>query len=318
MAKLVAGLASSHAYTLLDPSTWDAQRLVTRGRYKARHGHEAPVHPMVEQESDDDIHYRYAHVRSGLDSLSQMLRDKNVDTLVVVADDQDENFKGDHIPAWAVYLGDSFEAVERGASKGQGTTYRCQSELAREILFSCTVAGFELSAVRSFPDDLLLAHAVGPMLERLVPDMGLAIVPLFVNAIHPPIPTPDRAFRLGAALRDAIEAWDSPSRVAIYASGGLSHFTGSFPYQHIDGRYGLGFGSISEDFDRTFLGWLTSGEADKLKEIDAQDLLENGDHELESWIVTAGAMGDTKASVLAYEPFYRAHMAMGAVYWNVE
>ena len=50
-------------------------------------------------------------------------------------------------------------------------------------------------------------------------------VPIMLNTYYPPNqPTPKRCYALGQALRQAIESWLSAKRVAVIASGGLSHF----------------------------------------------------------------------------------------------
>src|SRR5260370_32321845 len=52
------------------------------------------------------------------------------------------------------------------------------------------------------------------------------MLPITINTCYPPNwISPRRAFGLGRAVREAIEAWDSDSRVAVVTSGGLSHFT---------------------------------------------------------------------------------------------
>ncbi len=56
----------------------------------------------------------------------------------------------------------------------------------------------------------------------------------------------------------------------------------------------------------------------RLASLTSQDLLDNGEIELRSWIVLLGALGDRPASELVYEPFYRANMAMGVAYWELE
>ena len=49
------------------------------------------------------------------------------------------------------------------------------------------------------------------------------LVPFQLSRYLPNQATPERCYALGQALRRAIESWDSDKRVAIAASGGLSH-----------------------------------------------------------------------------------------------
>ncbi len=70
------------------------------------------------------------------------------------------------------------------------------------------------------------------------------------------------------------------------------------------------------EFDRKLLGYLSAGQGKKLSEFTNTDLLDNGDPELRTWIILLGAVHGAKAEVLAYEPFYRAIMAMCVARWN--
>jgi hypothetical protein len=63
---------------------------------------------------------------------------------------------------------------------------------------------------------------------------------------------------------------------------------------------------------------MKSGDGEKFSRFSSQDLLDNGEIELRSWITLLGAVGQTPAQILAYEPFYSANMAMSVAYWPLE
>jgi hypothetical protein len=77
-------------------------------------------------------------------------------------------------------------------------------------------------------------------------------------------------------------------------------------------------GSICEEFDHSLIDWMKRGEGEKFSQFTSQDLLDNGEIELRSWITLLGAAGRTPAQILAYEPFYSANMAMAVAYWDLE
>ena len=79
MGKIVAGLASSHAYTLLDPSEWDKRREKNRSMFRNRYGVEAQAHPKIVTETAQDRATRYQRVREGLGFLSAKLKEKKPD-----------------------------------------------------------------------------------------------------------------------------------------------------------------------------------------------------------------------------------------------
>jgi aromatic ring-opening dioxygenase catalytic subunit (LigB family) len=314
MSKLVAGMASSHAFTLLAPEKWDEHRERNRAGYKRRYGVEPPVHPKIAAESLEENRLRHQRVKSGLDYLRQKLGEKKPDALILIGDDQSENFKEDNLPQVALYVGEEFLATERGQSGG--VRYRSHSGLARNLLDGLVERDFDVSFSSSFVNSELLSHAHAPILKTVAPEADIPVVLLFVNAIHMPAISPARCYRLGKAIREIIDHRSGAERIALYASGGLSHFTGGYPWRHYQGEHT--YGSISEEFDRQAVEFMRRGEGEKLAALSTRDLLDHGDIEMRSWITLLGAVGKTPAEVLAYEPFYRAIMGMAVAYWELE
>jgi aromatic ring-opening dioxygenase catalytic subunit (LigB family) len=310
MGKIVAGLASSHAFTLMDPEHWDDFRERNRAGYQRRYGVAPPVHPKLERERPEENRQRFGRITAALEQLRRNLQETRPDALIVIGDDQDENYKEDNLPQMAIYLGDEFVAVDR--FKKEQRTFRCHRELAQEIFVGCVEAGFDMSSSKTFPDNELLSHAHAPPLAVLTPEGDIPVVLLFVNAIHVPAVNPARCYQLGETIARIIAA-GPPRKVAVYASGGLSHFTAGYPWPHYKGTES--YGGICEDFDRNALRLMAEGRGAELAKLSSEELLQHGDVELRSWITLLGCVGKTPAQVLAYEPFYRAIMGMAVGYW---
>jgi aromatic ring-opening dioxygenase catalytic subunit (LigB family) len=318
MGKIVAATALSHAFTLLEPELWDELRERNRRGYERRYGAAPPVHPKIAEETLESNRERYQRIKSGIGHLRQIIAAKKPDALILIGDDQNENFRDNDLPQLALYLGNQIVTTERQGSEGyrRGPTYPCHFELANRLLNGLVEREFDVSACKSFPDDELLSHAHGPVMDVLLPARDIPIVLFFVNAIHVPAVTPHRCYKLGAAIRSVIEEQQEPFRVIICASGGLSHFTGGYPWKHYQGPYS--YGSINEEFDRKVLDWMARGKGEQLARLSSADLLNNGDIELRSWITLLGAVSGTPAQILAYEPFYRGIMGMGVACWELE
>jgi len=315
MGKIVAGMASSHAFALSDPNQWDEGRQRNRQMYARRSGVEPPEHPQIAEETDEVVQARYTRIRDGFAHLRRKLEALRPDVLVFVGDDQNENFTESNLPQVAIYLGNDFIARSRDrASEPAG--YRCDPELAHAILDASIDADIDMASVRSFPDDVLLAHAFGPVLRMVDPDARIPVVPVFVNAIHVPAPSARRCYHYGQVIRRAVEQLGGDKRVAVYASGGLSHFTAGYPWAHYDGPFG--YGSISEDFDRAIVGKMAAGEGSTLAELTNDEIIGNGEIELRSWAAMLGAIGDTRPELLVYEPFYRGIMGMAVGSWDLQ
>jgi len=107
---------------------------------------------------------------------------------------------------------------------------------------------------------------------------------------------------VGELIRAVAE--QSKERIAILATGGLSHFPGS-----------PRIGEIDEKFDHQLLEVLREGNGKKLADYPVRELLQAGDSEFLNWMVAIGAVGDAKASYTAYMPDFVA-TGWGFVSWR--
>ncbi len=314
MGKIVAGLASSHAFTFMEPGRWDEFREKNRASMKRRYGAEPPAQPGVAAETPEDNAARYAHIRAALDALRRQLRDTRPDALIVIGDDQNEHFTVANIPQLAVYVGRDFRLSSR-FSKTKAS-YRAHQALAEDLLEQGVREGFDLASIGAFNNEELAAHAHAQVLDAFLPEAGIPVVPIFINAIHYPAIAPTRCYAFGQMLARAIGRRPENERVAICASGGLSHFTAGYPWKKYTGPHT--HGAICQDFDRQAVAWMQVGAGDKLAALSDRDLLCHGDVELRSWIALLGALGPVAADFVVYEPFYRALMGMAVASWSPE
>jgi hypothetical protein len=310
MSVVLAGMASSHAYAFTDPNQWDARRERTRNRYKAKFGSLPPEVPKIESETLEDNQLRFKVIKDGFARLKADFEAFEPDVLIMVGDDQDELYR-DQTPQFAVFTGEKFVSVNRDGNDGMRNVYRNDRALALHLYESCLEQSVDAVGIRSFAGDELISHAHAQIMSYL--DPKVPVIPLFVNAIHVPAPSPARCYAFGRAIRAALAAWQKPLRVACYASGGLSHFSAGFPYEAYKGPYQVG--SIAEDVDRRVVGWLQAGQNAKLGELSSSDLLENGLVELRQWVTLMGILGDRKPAWLVYDAFYRAIMGLSVASW---
>jgi aromatic ring-opening dioxygenase catalytic subunit (LigB family) len=148
-------------------------------------------------------------------------------------------------------------------------------------------------------------------LHFLTPKHNVALVPIHMNCIVPPLPSPTHCYAVGQAIAEIVRTKrPAGERVAIMATGGLSHDPGGPRYFTVD-----------EVFDRRFLGLLEAGDPDKvLSEITLDAMAAAGDGgttELLSWIVALGAAGKRPARTLCYEAAVELRCGMGGVVWDM-
>jgi len=231
------------------------------------------------------VHAAFGRVRARLAAL-------RVDAIAVVAGDHVEAFFLDRVPALAVYVG--VEAA--GAFGHYRYRFPIHEPLARAVLDQGIERGFDLLYTQDAPLD----YAFFVPLHFTMPEPPVPLVPLHVNVYLPPQPTPRRCYEWGRALGEILRA--RPERIAVMASGGLSHFPGTDRYASPD-----------FDFDRRLLDMLAAGRGHELAAITAEELDKAGNVELRTWITVLGAVGAAPADVYCYEPSW--HHGNAVVEW---
>jgi hypothetical protein len=154
----------------------------------------------------------------------------------------------------------------------------------------------ELDYVRDTPaHEQGLPHAFAFVVKRLFDNRPGPILPVLQNTCYPPNqPTPRRCFAVGQAIAAAVAEWPEAARVAIVASGGLSHFV------------------VDEELDRTVLGALERKDADALRTL-PRERLHSAASEAMNWVTLGGALHATPLAMelLAYVPVYRTPAGTG-------
>jgi len=226
--------------------------------------------------------------------LREDLQRSQPDVLIVVANDQFVNFFWNNIPTFFVTVGEEV--------KGQFTRhsfhYRNHKELGKAIIR----AGMEKGIDFSYGENIELQHTQNVPLYFLLREPTIPILPIYVNTWVDPAPSPRRCYQVGELVRAVAE--QSKERIAILATGGLSHFPGS-----------PRIGEIDEKFDHQLLEVLREGNGKTLADYPVRELLQAGDSEFLNWMVAIGTVGDAKASYTAYMPDFVA-TGWGFVSWR--
>ena len=286
---LVSALAASHAPNiLLEPGReWED--------FMDLHYSMAPSgsvsRPTFEQQKKlrQDAEKAFAVLRADLEQAKP-------EVLIVVANDQFVNFFWNNIPTFFVTVGDEV--------KGQFTQHKFHYKNHKELGKAIVRAGMENGIDFSYGEHIELQHTQNVPLYFLLPKPTIPILPIYVNTWVDPAPSPRRCYQVGELIRAVADR--SPERVAILATGGLSHFPGS-----------PRIGEIDESFDHKLLDVMRQGNGKSLVDYSVQDLLQAGDSEFLNWMVVVGAIGDAKASYTAYMPDFVA-TGWGFVSWKLQ
>jgi aromatic ring-opening dioxygenase catalytic subunit (LigB family) len=244
--------------------------------------------------------------RRALGEMRDRLRAARPDVIVLVSNDHLLNWPINNTPEYTVGIGaehvgpadwyDEWLALEKYRIPGH-------TALARYLVNEGARRRLALAYLR----DMQFDDGVSVPMHYLNPEGDIALVPVTMNCTVPPIPTPQRAYEVGITLREMVHAYPGALRVAVLATGGLSHEPGGPRYFWVD-----------EEFDRWFLDLLRKGDHETLVRECTLERMEaagsGGTAELLAWIV-ALAFTTGPAEVLAYMPAIAWRSGTGMVVW---
>lgn len=321
MAQIVLGLGASHTPLLtLTAEQWqhratvdyaNTQLNMSDGRLLRYEEVLAELGPRsADQISPEILAAKERACHAALDRLGDALASAAPDVVVIVGDDQRELFGPNNQPAIAIFHGDEIVTSDKfgdedGAEwvKAMGRGYLMDDThvvpgagaFALELIRGLIDAEFDVASCARVDDPKTagFGHAYGFIVKRLFQGRAIPVVPVLLNTYYGPnVPSPARCWKLGAALRQVIEASPANLRVAVVASGGLSHFV------------------VDEVLDRGVLDAMAQGDAEALAAI-PRGALNSGSSEILNWIVAAGAAGGLPLRWHDYQPLYRTPAGTG-------
>lgn len=244
--------------------------------------------------------------RRALDEMRERLRAARPDVIVLFSNDHLLNWPINNTPEYTVGIGaehvgpadwyDEWLALEKYRIPGHPAIarYLVNEGARRRVAFA-------------YLREMQFDDGVSVPMHYLNPEGAIPLVPVTMNCTVPPIPTPERAYQVGTTLREMLLAYPGSERVAVIATGGLSHEPG-----------GPRYFSVDEAFDRWFLDLLKHGDhAALLRECTLErmeDAGSGGTAELLAWVL-ALAFTRGPAEVLAYMPAVAWRSGTGMVVW---
>jgi len=318
MAKIVLGLGTSHSPQLsVRAKQWSLMR--EKDERDPRMDYQGLLKRAkagIDQElTEDKMQERDDACLKAIGVLGRMLQEARPDVVVIFGDDQHEQFLDDNMPTFAIYHGKSIPVVrhsgrnnspwKKAEENGWAETaeqYPTGSELAEHLIKALADDEFDITRCNRLREEIGVGHAFSFLYRRLLPGCNLPMVPVMLNTYYPPNqPTPKRCYALGQTVRQAIESWDRDSRVAVIASGGLSHTV------------------IDEDLDQMTIKALTTQDKEGLCRL-PREKLRGGTSEILNWVALAGVMEQSRMKLIDYVPTYRSPAGTGCgmafAYWT--
>jgi len=202
------------------------------------------------------------------------------DVCIVVYNDHAYAFSLEVIPTFALGLAAEFHPADEGYGPRPVPVVEGHPELAWHLAESLILDEFDLTLVNEMDVDHGLTVPLSVLFGQ--PEAWpCRVIPLCVNVIQYPPPTGHRCFRLGQAIRRAVDSFEGGERVVVFGTGGLSH-------QLQAQRAGL----INTDFDQAFLDGLVADPEAVARIPHVEYLREAGSEGIEMvmWLVMRGAL----------------------------
>lgn len=219
-------------------------------------------------------------VRVAMDEIGERLRALEPDLVIVATNDHGDDFAVGCVPPFIVHCG----ARAQGMHKHRGW-WSLRGDVGYDVLRGLYEEGFD----PAFSLDAPVATAFTIPFEFLGYGREASFLPVFVNSYIPPQPSGARCFQFGQALHRVTHALGL--RAVLIASGGLSHFPGTPRYPHPD-----------VETDKVIFERMAAGNLRHLLTYSDEALDHSGNVEVRSWIILAGALGERKPDVTAWEP----------------
>ena len=322
MAKIVFGAGTSHTPMLLASDETLPRFVETDQKIKHRDKEGRPVTygdllekadpKLAHMVAPENLVARQNVARDATKHLRKAISAAKLDALIVLGDDQNESYLEDCRPAFAIYYGETI----RNASTQHATyshfpdwyiknragffeqekprDYPVHAPLAVHLLTTLTQAEFDLASSKCLREGEGEGHAMAYVHRHaLDPENPVPVVPIFLNTYYEPNrPWPKRCYRLGQAIKSAVESFPGNIRVGVLASGGLSHFL------------------VDEELDRAILKALADKDAAFLQSL-PWNKLHAGSSEILNWVGIAGALEDLELNWFEYVPGYRTPAGTG-------
>lgn len=235
----------------------------------------------------DGVEAQSERVFQGMREIGRRIRALDPSLILIVTSDHLNNFTLNAPAPFAI--GTAAQFIPLGDMGLPRDPVPGDADFANGLLAAAKQAGIAMADAAGIQPD----HGVMIPLGIVDPTRSIPAVPLYVNTIFYPEPTPMQSRRLGAFIASHVATLSADTRIVLLAGGGLSHWVG-MPKE----------GTVVETWDRAFLNDMEAGDLDALSARDNAAILDvagNGGLEVNAWIVVAAAMPDARGETIFYE-----------------
>jgi protocatechuate 4,5-dioxygenase beta chain len=239
----------------------------------------------------------------GLVPLRDWHRDNIPDVNIIVYNDHATSYSLDSYATFTMGVAEEFMPADEGWGPRQVPIVKGHPELAWHITESLILEEFDMAVAGSLDVDhgLTVPLSVAYDQPKVWPTQ---VIPICVNVIQYPQPTPLRCFKLGQAIRRAVDSYPEDLKVGIWGTGGLSHQLG-----------GERAGVVNPEFDTAFMNNLVTDPQANTRLTHTDFIREAGCEGIEMimWNVMRGALNDRVNEIYRFYHIPVSATAYGAI-----
>ncbi len=242
-------------------------------------------------------------VFDGYQRSKQWLAEIKPDVVILVYNDHGTAFGLDVVPTFALGIAAEYPPADEGWGPRPVPVIKGHLELSRHLAESLIFAGFDLTIVNEMAVDHGLTVPLSLMCGQ-PQEWPFKVIPLAVNVVLYPPPTGKRCFKLGQAIRKAVENFDQDLRVVVFGTGGMSHQL-----------HGERAGLINREWDNKFLDDLTA-DPQRLAQLPHIEYMREAGAEgieLIMWLIMRGALNEKVREVYRFYHVPGSNTAVGNI-----
>ena len=229
------------------------------------------------------------------------IADAKPDVIILVYNDHASAFSLEIIPTFAIGCAEEFQPADEGWGPRPVPVVKGHPDLAWHIAQSTILDEFDMTIVNNMTVDHGLTVPMSLLFGQ--PEAWpCPVIPLAVNVVQYPPPTGHRCYKLGQAIRRAVESYPEDLNVVVFGTGGMSH-------QLQGERAGL----INSKFDNAFLDGMAGDPSALIKMPHLEYMREAGSEgiELVMWLIMRGALDDEVREVRRFYHVPASNTAVG-------
>ncbi len=144
------------------------------------------------------------------------------DVAIVFSNDHGLNFFLNAMPTFAIGAAPDYRNADEGWGIPTVPPFKGDPKLSWHIINSVVREDFDLTTCQ----EMLVDHGFSVPMQLFWPNFSygkVPTIPVIINTVQHPLPSPARCFALGQAIGRAIDSYPEDVKVVVLGTGGMSH-----------------------------------------------------------------------------------------------